>query len=90
MARPPRRTPSSDAGGERAEAEVRRILEKARAFEAEGADALILSGGFVSKVPMYIMRGEVPFREMYRGQTSLTKKLSRSAYHSQPGVQQLT
>jgi 2,4-dienoyl-CoA reductase-like NADH-dependent reductase (Old Yellow Enzyme family) len=47
----------------------------ARAFEAGGADALVLSGGFVSKVPMYVMRGEVPFAEMYRGQTSLVKKL---------------
>ncbi len=47
----------------------------AGAFEAASADALVLSGGFVSKTPMYIMRGEVPFDEMYRGQTSLAKKI---------------
>ena len=32
----------------------------ARLLEAEGADALVLSGGFVSRAPMYIMRGELP------------------------------
>lgn len=47
----------------------------ARAFEAEGVDCLILSGGFVSKTPMYVMRGEVPFKEMYAGQASRTKKV---------------
>ncbi len=35
-------------------------IEIAKLLEAEGADALILSGGFVSSAPMYIMRGEMP------------------------------
>lgn len=51
-------------------------VEIAKGLEKEGGvDALVLSGGFVSKVPMYIMRGDVPFKEMYEGQTSLTKKI---------------
>lgn len=50
-------------------------VEVARRLESEGADALILSGGFVSKTPMYIMRGEVPYKEFRRGQTSLVKKI---------------
>ena len=29
-----------------------------------GAHALVLSGGFVSKAPMYVMRGEMPIRTM--------------------------
>lgn len=41
-------------------------LEVARALEAEGADALVLSGGFVSRAPMYIMRGPMPMHEMSR------------------------
>jgi 2,4-dienoyl-CoA reductase-like NADH-dependent reductase (Old Yellow Enzyme family) len=49
-------------------------IEAARRFESEGVDALVLSGGFVSRVPMYIMRGEVPFKEMYEGQTRWIKK----------------
>jgi 2,4-dienoyl-CoA reductase-like NADH-dependent reductase (Old Yellow Enzyme family) len=38
----------------------------ARALEEEGADALVLTGGFVSRAPMYIMRGPMPMREMSR------------------------
>lgn len=36
----------------------------ARELEQLGADALVLSGGFVSKAPMYVMRGEMPIRTM--------------------------
>jgi len=36
----------------------------ARILEEEGADGLVLSGGFVSRVPMYVMRGDVPLKEM--------------------------
>lgn len=31
-------------------------------LEAEGVDALVLSGGFTSKAPMYVMRGAMPMR----------------------------
>jgi 2,4-dienoyl-CoA reductase-like NADH-dependent reductase (Old Yellow Enzyme family) len=41
-------------------------LAVARALEEEGADALVLSGGFVSRAPMYIMRGAMPTRVMGR------------------------
>jgi 2,4-dienoyl-CoA reductase-like NADH-dependent reductase (Old Yellow Enzyme family) len=36
----------------------------ARALEEEGADALVLSGGFVSRSPMVVMRGSMPTRVM--------------------------
>lgn len=36
----------------------------AQALQEEGADALVLSGGFVSKAPMYILRGAMPTRIM--------------------------
>ena len=55
--------------------ELDEAVEVARLFEADGVDALVLSGGFVSKVPMYVMRGEVPFKEFYEGQRSVTKKV---------------
>jgi 2,4-dienoyl-CoA reductase-like NADH-dependent reductase (Old Yellow Enzyme family) len=55
--------------------ELDEAVEVARRFEAEGADALILSGGFVSKTPMYILRGDVPYREFRRGQDHWTAKL---------------
>ena len=44
--------------------ELDESVEVARALEQEGADALVLSGGFVSRSPMYIMRGPMPTRVM--------------------------
>jgi 2,4-dienoyl-CoA reductase-like NADH-dependent reductase (Old Yellow Enzyme family) len=35
-------------------------LETARLLESDGAHALVLSGGFASRSPMYIMRGAMP------------------------------
>lgn len=46
--------------------ELEEALEVARALEQDGADALILSGGFVSRAPMYVMRGAMPTRTMGR------------------------
>ena len=40
--------------------ELGESLEVARSFAEGGADALVLSGGFVSRAPMYIMRGSMP------------------------------
>jgi 2,4-dienoyl-CoA reductase-like NADH-dependent reductase (Old Yellow Enzyme family) len=37
-------------------------LEVAKLLEKAGADALVLSGGFVSKAPMYILRGTMPVK----------------------------
>ena len=39
-------------------------VEVARAFEAEGADALVLSAGFVSRAPMEVMHGAMPTKVM--------------------------
>ena len=39
-------------------------LVVARELQAYGAHALVLSGGFVSKAPMYVMRGEMPIYTM--------------------------
>ncbi|MFH2010995.1 MAG: NADH:flavin oxidoreductase [bacterium] len=48
--------------------QLRESVEVARALEAGGATALVLSGGFVSKTPLYMMRGNVPVREMVKVQ----------------------
>ena len=39
-------------------------LKVALELENSGAHALVLSGGFVSKAPMYVMRGEMPIYTM--------------------------
>lgn len=49
--------------------ELEEGIEVARALEAEGADALVLTGGFVSRAPMYIMRGPMPMKEMSQRMT---------------------
>ncbi|MCK5700382.1 MAG: NADH:flavin oxidoreductase [Cyclobacteriaceae bacterium] len=42
--------------------EIKESLEVAKMLEQAGVDAIVLSGGFVSKAPMYIMRGTMPIK----------------------------
>ena len=42
--------------------EIDECIEVARELQKCGADALVLSGGFVSRAPMYVMRGRFPVR----------------------------
>lgn len=44
--------------------EIEDCLTIAEELEQCGAHALVLSGGFVSKAPMYVMRGEMPIHSM--------------------------
>ena len=44
--------------------EIDECLQVAKELENLGAHALVLSGGFVSKAPMYVMRGEMPIYSM--------------------------
>lgn len=44
--------------------ELDESLQVARKLQELGAHVLVLSGGFVSKAPMYVMRGEMPIRTM--------------------------
>ena len=55
--------------------ELDEALEVARIAEREGVDALQLSGGFASKAPWYIMRGEVPWPEIMQGESRPLRKL---------------
>ena len=56
--------------------ELEEAIEVARRFEAEGASALILSGGFTAKTPFYMMRGRIPRKEWLQGQKSLLEKVA--------------
>ncbi len=44
--------------------EIDETMQVARRLEQSGVHGLVLSGGFVSKAPMYVMRGEMPIRSM--------------------------
>lgn len=45
-------------------------------LEAEGADALVLSGGFTSKTPFYLFRGRRPLAEMIAAEKSRLQRLA--------------
>ena len=47
-----------------------------RALEERGCTALVLSGGFTSITPFYLMRGSVPLGGMIRNGSSLMEKLT--------------
>jgi 2,4-dienoyl-CoA reductase-like NADH-dependent reductase (Old Yellow Enzyme family) len=55
--------------------EIDEAVEVARALEAEGVTGLVLSGGFVSRTPLYMLRGDVPLNQMIAGQERLYAKL---------------
>jgi 4,4'-dithiodibutanoate disulfide reductase len=51
-------------------------VEVARMLEADGsADALQLTGGFTSRTPMYLMRGDVPIREFVETEKDPMRRL---------------
>jgi 2,4-dienoyl-CoA reductase-like NADH-dependent reductase (Old Yellow Enzyme family) len=52
----------------------------AQRLEAAGATALVLSGGFVSKTPLYMMRGNVPTWEMVRVQAGWFRKVGLALF----------
>ena len=60
--------------------EIQECLEVSKMLESWGADALVLSGGFVSKAPMYILRGSMPIRVMSRFMTNPLMKIFVRAF----------
>ena len=46
--------------------DVEGAVQTAKLLESEGVDAIVLSGGFVSRSPMYIMKGSMPLETMAR------------------------
>ncbi len=48
----------------------------AKALEDNGCNAIVLSGGFTSKSPFYLLRGDVPLRGMIQNGTSIAEKLT--------------
>ena len=69
--------------------ELDESIAVARQLEARGVDALVLSGGFVSRNPFYLFRGERPLRQMIAVERSLPLKLALAVFgpfviHAQP------
>jgi 2,4-dienoyl-CoA reductase-like NADH-dependent reductase (Old Yellow Enzyme family) len=60
--------------------ELDESVQVARWLEARGADALVLSGGFVSRNPFYLFRGERPLRQMIAVERSWGQKLALALF----------
>ncbi len=55
--------------------ELSESIEFAQLFEKNGTSALIPSCGFTSKTPLYMLRGNVPTKDMIRNQKKWVSKL---------------
>jgi 2,4-dienoyl-CoA reductase-like NADH-dependent reductase (Old Yellow Enzyme family) len=56
--------------------EVSEAVGVARSLEREGVDAIVLSGGFTSRTPLYLLRGGRPLKEMIEVDPSRLQKLA--------------
>ncbi len=56
--------------------EIEESLKVAKRLKECGANALVLSGGFVSKAPMYVMRGAMPIKTLTHYMNCLWLKYS--------------
>lgn len=66
--------------GMRGGLEIDEAVMVAKAYEREGASALVPSCGFTAKTPLYMMRGRVPTREMARNQNNPLVRLGLSLF----------
>jgi 2,4-dienoyl-CoA reductase-like NADH-dependent reductase (Old Yellow Enzyme family) len=51
-----------------------------KALEKNGCSAIVLSGGFTSKTPFYLMRGDVPLKGMIQNGASLAEKITMALF----------
>jgi 2,4-dienoyl-CoA reductase-like NADH-dependent reductase (Old Yellow Enzyme family) len=56
--------------------ELDEAVAVARRLEREGVDAIVLSGGFTSRTPLYLLRGGRPLKEMIEVEPSRLQKLA--------------
>jgi 2,4-dienoyl-CoA reductase-like NADH-dependent reductase (Old Yellow Enzyme family) len=64
--------------------ELDEAVEIAKALEREGVDALVLSGGVVSKSPFYLLRGERPLRQMIEAEHNPMQRVALRVFG--PGI----
>jgi len=54
--------------------EISEAVSVARYLEDAGVNALVLSGGFTSKTPFFLMRGDIPVKDMIEVEKDKTQK----------------
>ncbi len=60
--------------------EIDEAVEIAKKLEQAGVDALILSGGFTSKTPFYLLRGDVPLWNMIKAEKQIQHKAAFAVF----------
>jgi 2,4-dienoyl-CoA reductase-like NADH-dependent reductase (Old Yellow Enzyme family) len=55
---------------------IEESIEIAKSLEKNGVDALILSGGYTSKTPFYLMRGGIPIWSMAKAEKNWLQKMA--------------
>jgi 2,4-dienoyl-CoA reductase-like NADH-dependent reductase (Old Yellow Enzyme family) len=51
-----------------------------KALQANGCTAIVLSGGFTSKTPFYLMRGEVPLKGMIKNGAHMAEQITMALF----------
>jgi 2,4-dienoyl-CoA reductase-like NADH-dependent reductase (Old Yellow Enzyme family) len=69
-----------EAGGRGRGVQIPESIEIARVIESYGVDGIVLSGGFVSRTPMLVMRGAMPVRTLTHYMKSPLLKLGIRAF----------
>jgi len=62
--------------------EVRESIQVAQALEGSGIDAIVMSGGFVSRTPLYMLRGAVPLEDMVAVQDRWVRRVGLRLFGS--------
>ncbi|MDN3641384.1 NADH:flavin oxidoreductase [Lutimonas halocynthiae] len=55
-------------------------IHVSKELEKIGCSAIVLSGGFTSKTPFYLMRGKVPLKGMIKNASSIAEKLTMALF----------
>lgn len=55
-------------------------IKVSKLLEQEGCAAIVLSGGFTSKSPFYLMRGDIPLKGMIKNGSSLAEKFTMALF----------
>ena len=56
--------------------DIEEAVDVAKMLEHAGVNALVLSGGFTSKTPFYLMRGEIPVKDMIQVEKDKMQKMA--------------
>jgi len=62
--------------------ELDEAVDVARMLEAAGIDAIVMSGGFTSKAPFFLMRGKRPLRAMIAAEESALMRVAMRLFGS--------